>query len=115
MANNKFKGGMPQGANMNNLLKQAQKMQQQAMQAQQELEESVFEVTSGGGMVKIEINGKKEILSLVIEPEIVDKDDVEMLQDMLVAAFNAAVEEVNKASAEKFKFAQGLGGGMGMF
>jgi len=112
MANNKFRG--MQGANMNNLLKQAQKMQQQAMQAQQELEESVFEASSGGGMVKIEINGKKEVISLHIEPEIVDKDDVEMLQDLLISAFNAAVDEVNKASAEKFKFAQGMGG-MGMF
>jgi hypothetical protein len=115
MSKGKFKGGMPSGANMNNLIKQAQKMQQQAQQAQQELEESTFSVNSGGGMVNIEINGKKEILSLHIEPEIIDKDDVEMLEDMLMAAFNAAIEEVNKASEEKFKFAQSMGGGMGLF
>ncbi len=114
MAKGKFKGGMP-GGNMNNLIKQAQKMQQQAQQAQQELEESEFVVSSGGGMVEVVISGKKEIKSLKINPEIVDKEDVEMLEDMLLAALSAAVAEVNKATEEKFAFAQGLGGGMGMF
>jgi hypothetical protein len=113
----KGKGGraqMPGGGNMNNLLKQAQKMQEQVQRAQQELEESVFSASSGGGMVEMEISGKKQLLSLKIDPEIVDKDDVEMLEDMLIAAFNAAIEEVEKASEEKFKFAQAPGG-MGMF
>ena len=87
-------GGMP--ANMNNLMKQAQKMQKKMEEAQAELENRTLEVSSGGGVVKIIVNGKKELLSITIDPDAVDPDDVEMLQDLLLSAVNEALRQADE-------------------
>ncbi len=114
MAKGGFKGGMPGGMggmNMNNLMKQAQKMQEQMAKTQAELEEKVIDVTSGGGAVKVVINGKKEIQEITIKPEVVDPDDVEMLQDLVLTAVNEAIRQIEEmANGEMSK----LTGGMGM-
>ena len=86
-----FPGGrFPGGGNMNQLIKQAQKMQAQMQKAQDEIEVAEFEATVGGGAVTAKVSGKKTLLDLKISPEAVDPDDVEMLQDLIVAAVNAA-------------------------
>ena len=95
---NKRFGGFGGGNNMQAMMRQAQKMQQDAMRAKEELEQSVFEGTASGEMVKVEINGKYELLSVKINPDVVDRDDVEMLEDLVVAAFNDA-----KAKADEMK------------
>ena len=82
-------GGMGGGMNMN-MLKQAQKMQQDMLKKQQELQEKEYTASSGGGMITAVVTGKHELKSLTIEPEAVDPDDVEMLQDMILAAVNEA-------------------------
>jgi|SRR5665648_550338 len=84
--------GMP-GGNMNNMMKQVQKMQQQMGEVQKELEEKEVEATAGGGAVKAIVNGKKQLLSLLISPEVVDSDDVEMLQDLIIVAVNEATKK----------------------
>lgn len=91
---------LPGGKNMNQLMKQAQRMQQEMMRSQQELESKVFEASSGGGVVKVEMTGKYEVKSLTIDPEAVSPDDVEMLQDMIVAAIQEAHAKVAAASEE---------------
>lgn len=83
---------------MKDLMKQAQKMQKDMMKTQEELANKVVEATSGGGMVKVEMNGKNQVLSLKIDPEVVDPDDVEMLEDLIIAALNEAREKVEKTS-----------------
>ena len=93
-----FQGGVP--GNMNNLIRQAQRMQRQMEQKQAELEQQVFEAAAGGGAVKVTISGKKELLSVEIQPEAVDPDDVEMLQDLIVAAVNEAYRKVDDAMNE---------------
>ena len=103
-----FGGGMP--ANMGNLMKQAQKMQKQMEENQKALEEKVFSATSGGGVVSIEANGKKEVVSLKIDPEAVDPEDVEMLEDMIVAAINEVFRQVDAAQED---MVGNLAGGMG--
>jgi len=105
-------GGMP--PNMNQLMKQAQKMQKQMEQAQEELENKVLEVSAGGGVVKITITGKKEIKDLTIDPAAVDPEDVEMLQDLLISAINEAVRQAEElASKEMGKFMPaGMPGGL---
>ena len=110
-----FPGGMPGG--MNNLMKQAQKMQKQMQEAQQALEESEFTATAGGGAVEVKVNGKKEVLAVHLAEEAVDPDDIETLEDMIVAALNEAFRKVDDtASAAMGKFAGGLGGlGGGLF
>lgn len=109
-----FNGGFPGGMNMNNLMKQAQKMQKQMEQMQAELEEKIFETTSGGGAVKVSISGKKEIKNIEISPDVVDPDDVEMLQDLILTAVNEAIRQADEAvSSEMGKI---TGGGMpGLF
>jgi DNA-binding YbaB/EbfC family protein len=95
-------GGGPQ--NMNAMLKQAQKMQEDMEALQAELDEREYDISAGGGVVSVKINGKKEILSIDIKPEIVDPDDIETLSDILVAAVNEAikrVEETNSAEMSK--------------
>lgn len=89
-------GGMP--ANMNNLMKQAKKMQEKMEQAQEEMKSRVIEVTAGGGMVKISISGSKEIKELTIDPAAVDPDDIEMLQDLLISGVNEAIRQVEELS-----------------
>jgi len=86
--------------NMNQLMKQAQKMQQEMLKSQQELESRVFEISSGGGVVKLEMTGKFEVKSLTIDPEAVSPDDVEMLQDLILAALKEAHGQVSAAAEE---------------
>ena len=81
------------GGNMQQLMRQAQKMQEQMAKAQEELDLKEYEASSGGGMVSCRISGKRELLSLTIKPEAVDPDDVEMLQDMIIAAVNEALRQ----------------------
>ena len=107
------RGGFPGmgGMNMNNLVKQAQKMQKQMAAMQEELNEKTLEMTSGGGAVKVVISGKKEIKELKINPDVVDPDDVEMLEDLILSAVN---EDIRQAD-EMYNNAMGkLTGGMGM-
>lgn len=92
-------GGGPQ--NMNAMLKQAQKMQEDMNALQSELEAKEYEVSAGGGMVKILITGKKEVKSISISPEIVDPDDIETLEDILIAAVNEAIKRVEDSAAEE--------------
>lgn len=92
-------GGGPQ--NQKDLMRRAQKMQEQLAQKQTELEEREFTVTSGGGMVEVVMNGKKEIVSLNIKPEIVDPDDIEMLQDVITAAVNEVVRQVEEVTEQE--------------
>ena len=98
MARNQF-GGFG-GPNIQQLMKQAQKMQQQMEKAQEELDAKEYEASAGGGMVTCKVSGKREILSLTIKPEAVDPEDVEMLQDMVVAAVNEAMRAADSAMAE---------------
>ena len=91
---------------MQGMLKQAQKMQEQAAQIQAELEAKEYDIKAGGGVVALKINGKKEVLSMEISPEIVDPDDIETLSDVIVAAVNEAIKTVETDAAnEKFSFA----------
>lgn len=85
--------GMMGGGNMQQLARQAQKLQQQMTKMQEELDEREFEASSGGGMVTVKVNGKKEVLAVAIKPEAVDPDDVEMLQDLVLAAVNEAMRQ----------------------
>ena len=103
--------GMMGGTNMQQLARQAQKLQQQMAKAQEELDAREFEATSGGGMVTAKVNGKRELLALTIKPEAVDPDDVEMLEDMVMAAVNEAL----RTAADTVEREMGkLTGGMGM-
>ena len=90
MARNQF-AGFGGGPNIQQLMRQAQKMQEQMTKAQEELDEKVYEASAGGGMVSCKVSGKRELLSLTIKPEVVDPDDVEMLQDLVMAAVNEAL------------------------
>ena len=104
-----FPGGMP--GNMNNLMKQAQKMQRQMEEATKALEETEAEATAGGGAVTVKVSGKKEVLSIKIEEEVVDPDDIEMLEDLIVAATNEALRKIDEISqASMAKVTGGLGG-----
>lgn len=96
---------------MNKLMKQAQKMQREMAQKQEALAQRVFEASSGGGMVTAKINGKQELLELKIEPDVVDKSDIVMLQDLIVAAVN---EAHRRAAEEMQKEMSSLMGGMGL-
>ena len=108
-------GGMP--GNMANLMKQAQKMQRQMEEQAKELETKEFSATAGGGAVKVTVSGKREVLNVVLQEEVVDPEDIEMLQDLIVAAVNEALRQVDEAnSAVMSKLTGGLGGGMpGLF
>ena len=107
-----FGGRMPgMGGGMNmNMLKQAQKMQQDMMKMQQELQEKEYSAAAGGGVVSATVNGKHELKSLTIDPEAVDPEDVEMLQDMIVAAVNEAMRSADAdAAGTMSKLTGGLG------
>ena len=107
-----FQGGMP--GNMNNLMKQAQKMQRQMEETQKEMEDKEYEATAGGGAVAVKVSGKKEILSVKLSEEVVDPDDIEMLEDLIMAATNEAIRKAEEANAEVMnKMAGGLGLGGG--
>ncbi|MFG6355578.1 MAG: YbaB/EbfC family nucleoid-associated protein [Acetatifactor sp.] len=105
-----FPGGMMPG-NMNNLMKQAQRMQRQMEEGQKELETKEFTATVGGGAVEATVSGKKEVLRVKLTQEAVDPDDVEMLQDLIVAAVNEALKQADEANeALMGKMTGGLGG-----
>jgi DNA-binding YbaB/EbfC family protein len=106
-------GGGP--SNMQAMLKQAQKMQEDMAEKQAELEEQEYEVAAGGGVVNVKINGKKEILSVKIDPEVVDPDDVETLEDLIVAGVNEAIKKVEAISAEEMQKITGSMNLPGMF
>ena len=102
-------GGMP--GNMNNLMKQAQRMQRQMEESQKELETKEFSAKAGGGAVEVTVTGKKEIVKVVLSQDVVDPDDVEMLQDLIVAATNEALRMADEASTSMMsKMTGGLGG-----
>ena len=98
MAKGGFRG-MPGGMNQAAMMKQAQKMQQEVLRMQEEMENKTYSATSGGGMVTAEVNGKHEVVSLTVKPEAVDPDDVEMLQDMIMAAVNEAMRTADTEAA----------------
>lgn len=105
------RGGFPNfgGGNMNNMMKQAQKLQKQMEDMQGELENKEFEATVGGGAVTVVTNGKKQIIDIKIKPEVVDPDDVEMLQDLILSACNEALKKAEEeTSAEMKKLTGGL-------
>jgi DNA-binding YbaB/EbfC family protein len=92
-------GGGPQ--NMKSMIRQAQKMQEQMAELQENLDAREYEIMAGGGAVTLKINGKKEILSLDIKPEVVDPDDIETLSDVLCAAFNEAIKKVEETNKKE--------------
>ena len=109
MAKGGYRGGMPMGGMNMNMIKQAQKMQQEMLKMQEEMESKEYEATAGGGMITAAVNGKHELLRLTIDPEAVDPEDVEMLQDMVIAAVN---EATRKAQADSAATMGKLTGGM---
>ncbi len=109
-----FSGGMP--GNMGNLMKQAQKMQRQMEEASKALEEKTYTAAAGGGAVEVTVSGKKEVLSVKLAEEVVDPDDIEMLQDLIVAAVNEALKDAAKDSEEAMsRITGGLNTGLGGF
>lgn len=110
MAKGGFRGGMG-GMNQAAMMKQAQKMQQEMMKMQEEMENKQYSASAGGGMVTAAVNGKHEVVSLTVKPEAVDPDDVEMLQDMVVAAVN---EAMRKAEADQSASMSKLTGGLNL-
>lgn len=95
----KRRGGFPGmgGGNMNNMMKQVQKMQEEMLKAQEEAEEKIYDVSVGGGAVKVTITGKKEITAIELEESVVDPEDIEMLQDLLISAVNEAFRKADEA------------------
>ena len=107
-----FPGGMP--GNMNNLMKQAQRMQRQMEEATKELESKEYTATSGGGAVSVTVSGKKEVVSVKLSEEVVDPDDIEMLEDLIMAATNEAFRQMETESSDAMsKLTGGLGGALG--
>ncbi len=114
MAKGGFRGGLP--GNQANMMKQAQRMQQEFLKMQQELESTDFEFTAGGGAVKAVISGTREFKEITIDPEVVDPEDVEMLQDLILSAVNGALKAADDRTSESMARLQGgLGGFPGMF
>ena len=111
MARNNHFGGFGGGANMQQLMRQAQKLQEQMTKAQEELDEREYSAQAGGGMISVTVTGKRELKALEIKPECVDPDDVEMLQDMILAAVNEALRLAEDTrNNELGKIAPGMGG-----
>ena len=102
--------GFGGGFNMQSLMKQAQQMQQEIQKAQEELENAQLEGVAGGGLVKVVVNGKKVLQNVSINPDAVDTDDIEMLEDLILAAYNAACEQADKLSDEKLGAYNKMGG-----
>lgn len=116
MAKGGFRGGYPGGGNQMNMMKQAQKMQQDFLKMQEELESSKFEFTAGGGAVKAVVAGTRQFESITIDPEVIDPEDVEMLQDLILAAVNGALKAADdKTSQSMAKLQGGIPGFPGMF
>ncbi|NLI22957.1 MAG: YbaB/EbfC family nucleoid-associated protein [Clostridiales bacterium] len=106
-----FGGGYGGGGNMQQLMKQAQKLQEQMAKAQEDLDTREYSAQAGGGMVSVVVTGKREVKSIQIKPECVDPDDVEMLQDMILAAVNEALRNGEQArEAEMSRLTPGMGG-----
>ena len=104
-----FPGGMP--GNMNNLMKQAQRMQRQMEEAQKELEEKEVTATAGGGAVEVTVSGKHEVTKIKLSEEVVDSDDIEMLEDLIMAATNEAFRKLDEESQNSMaKITGGMGG-----
>ncbi|MDD6667272.1 MAG: YbaB/EbfC family nucleoid-associated protein [Lachnospiraceae bacterium] len=104
-----FPGGMP--GNMNNLMKQAQRMQRQMEEAQKDLETKEITASAGGGAIEVTVSGKREVTKVKIDPEAVDPEDVETLEDLVMAAVNEAMHKVDEQSqAAMSKFTGGMGG-----
>lgn len=109
-------GGFPGGGlpgNMNNLMKQAQRMQRQMEEKQKEMEEKEWAATAGGGAVTVRVSGKKEILSVKLSEEVVDPEDIEMLEDLIVAAANEALRKMEEETSSMMESITGGMGGMG--
>ena len=105
-----FPGGMP--GNMNNIMKQAQKMQKQMEEAQKALEEQEITAKAGGGAVEVTVSGKHEVTKVKLSEEVVDPDDIEMLEDLIMAATNGAMRQVDEATQKSMsQITCGLGGG----
>ena len=105
-------GGMP--GNMTNLMKQAQRMQRQMEETTKELESKEYTANAGGGAVSVTVSGKKEILAVKLSPEVVDPEDIEMLEDLIVAAANEALRQMEADSTEAMsRLTGGLGGALG--
>lgn len=104
-------GGMP--GNMNNLMKQAQRMQRQMEEAQKELEEKEVTATAGGGAVEVTVSGKHEVTKIKLSEEVVDPDDIEMLEDLIVAATNEAFRQAEEDSSQMMSQLTGGLGGLG--
>ncbi len=103
---------MPQmGGNMGNMLKQAQQMQKNMLKKQQEVEAMEFSASAGGGAIEVVVSGKKEVISVSLKEEIVDADDIEMLQDLIIASVNEALKKANEAMEEAMG---AMTGGMGL-
>ncbi|WP_321832937.1 YbaB/EbfC family nucleoid-associated protein [Clostridium butyricum] len=110
MARGGFPGGFG-GGNMNNLMKQAQKLQKQMEDMQKEIETKEFEASVGGGAVVVKVNGKKEVSAINIKPEVVDPDDVEMLEDLVLTAVNEAMKKADEETSSKIgKLTGGMSG-----
>ena len=104
-----FPGGMP--GNMNNLMKQAQRMQRQMEESAKELETAEFTATAGGGAVEVTVTGKKEVTKVKLQEEVVDPDDIEMLEDLIMAATNEAFRKLDEESQSSMaKITGGMGG-----
>jgi DNA-binding YbaB/EbfC family protein len=108
-----FPGGGAMPGNMNNLMKQAQKMQKQMEEKTKEMEEKEWEASVGGGAVTVKVSGKKEITSITLSPEVVDPDDIEMLQDLVMAAVNEAYRKMEEESQSVMNSITGGLGGLG--
>ena len=108
--NSRGMGGMGGGINMN-MIKKAQKMQEDMQRMQEELEQATYSAAAGGGVVTAVVSGKKELSQLTIDPEAVDPEDVEMLQDLIIAAVNEALRAADEAAAQSM---QKITGGMGL-
>lgn len=110
------KGGFPGMGNMNNMMKQVQKMQKDMAKLQEEVEQRQVEASAGGGAVTVVVTGKKEITSITLKPEIVDPDDIEMLQDLIMAAVNEAIRKADDmVSKEMSKITGGMSLPGGLF
>ena len=104
-------GGFGGGANMQQLMRQAQKMQQQMTEMQEKLDAEEYEAAAGGGMVQVKVSGKRELTSITIDPQVIDPDDAEMLEDLIKAAVNEALRKGEEArEAAMGKMAPGMGG-----
>lgn len=106
-----FPGGMP--GNMNNLMKQAQKMQRQMEEASKQLEEQEVTATAGGGAVEVTVSGRREVTKIKLSEEVVDPDDIEMLEDLIMAATNEALRKVEELSEKSMSQITGGLGGLG--